>query len=99
MHHMVRLCGQHALDIILHVAEDNSVSLGGLIRGFGIEGLDLENLQDRDREAGRRTVGIVKDGPVWENVSFSFIMMLGLSLVGVSKQEEGEKNPLKGAWC
>lgn len=76
MHYMVRLCSQHALDIILHVAEDNSVSLGGLIRRFGIEGLDLEDLEDRDGEPGSRAVGIVEDGPGWENVSFSFIMMV-----------------------
>jgi len=62
----VRLRSQHALHIVLHVAQDNSVSLNSAttICGLLCESLDLETLQHRHREASLYLYWIGEDGTV-----------------------------------
>lgn len=58
---MVRLGGEHGLDIMLAVTHDKSISVSSLGRRSHL--LNLEALHDGDWEELGGLVGVSKDGP------------------------------------
>ncbi len=65
MDDMVGLRGKHALNVIVHVAEDDAVSLGlrSAALRLGGQRLDLEALEDGDGKLGLRRIRVVEDEP------------------------------------
>lgn len=61
MHDMVRLGSEHALDIVVDVAENYTVPLATTWL-LCCQWFDLEALQDRNWELRRRSLGLVEDG-------------------------------------
>lgn len=61
MDDVVCLGGEHALDVVLDVAQDDTVPLT-TARLLGREWFDLEALQDGDWELGSRPLRFVEDG-------------------------------------
>lgn len=63
---MVRLCSQHALDVVPDIAKYDAESFWTVAAGrsLGLEGLDLETLHNRHREAAPYSGRVVEDGPV-----------------------------------
>lgn len=63
MDDVVHLGGQHALDVVVHIAQDNAISLGTAACLCG-QRLDLQALEDRNGESGSGIVTIAEDGTV-----------------------------------
>lgn len=62
MDDVVCLGGEHALYVVLHITEDNTIPLAsGSSIGLSRERLDLKALQDRYGELGVGGIGIGED--------------------------------------
>ena len=62
VHDVVRLGGQHALDVVADVAEHDAVAVGAGAAGLVLEALDVEALHHRDGELDGGSLGVGEDG-------------------------------------
>jgi len=63
VHHVVHLSGQHALYVVLHIAENDAVPLGCCPRGFRVDELDVKTLQHWDGVLDGSAVAVVENDP------------------------------------